>query len=395
VTSPGPLAGMHVVDFSRLFAGPYATMMLADLGADVIKIESPSGDEARQFGPPFIAGEGMNFMALNRHKRSAILNLKRPGAVAVARMLTATADVVVENFRPGVADKLGIGFDEVHAANPRLVYCSISGFGRDGGYQDRPALDIILQGMTGVMDRQGQGGPPRLMVVTVADTYAASLAVQGVLAALLARERDGKGQHVEVTLLDALIAAQGYRIISPADEVMLPAVDDTCPYQAFQAADGAWLVIAVVSPNTWEALCAAIGRPNLASRPEFAANPDRVAHRKTLIPLLEASFKACPRDEWLDRLRAAGVPCGPVRKVEELLEDPHVLSRGTIVKVDHPSAGPLRTMGTALHLSRTPTVTGGPAPRVGEHTGQILAELGYDGAAIADLAGDGAIPYTP
>lgn len=394
MTGAGPLAGIRIVDFSRLFAGPYATMMLADLGADVIKIESPQGDEARQFGPPFLGGEGMNFMALNRHKRSVVLDLKQPAAVAVARQFTADADVVVENFRPGVAEKLGIGYDETRAANPGVVYCSISGFGRSGGYQDRPALDIILQGMTGVMDRQGQGGAPRLMVVTVADTYAASLAVQGVLAALLARCRDGVGQQVEVTLLDALIAAQGYRIISPEADIMLPAVDDTCPYQAFQAGDGGWLVIAVVSPNTWTALCAAIGREDLANRPEFATNPDRVVHRDQLIPQLEACLATRSRDEWLGRLGAAGVPCGPVRKVEDLLADQHVLSGGTIVNVAHPSAGPLKTMGTALHLSRTPTRTGGPAPRLGEHTSQILAELGYTDSAIATLASAGAIPAT-
>ena len=285
-----PLEGIKVVNFSRLFAGPYATMTLADLGAEVVKVESPAGDDARGFGPPFLGGEGMNYMALNRNKRSIVLDLKKDGGLAVARRLTADADVVFENFRPGVAEKLGIGYNDLAPANPGLVYCSISGFGRVGEYSDRPALDIILQAMTGVMDRQGNGGDPRLLVVTVADTYAAALAVQSVLAALLARSRDGQGQRVEVTLLEALIAAQGYRIISPAGEIMLPAIDDTCPYQAFAGSDGQWFVIAVVSSNNWTALCTATGLTELGRREDLATNSGRVQARGEVIGELERVF---------------------------------------------------------------------------------------------------------
>jgi crotonobetainyl-CoA:carnitine CoA-transferase CaiB-like acyl-CoA transferase len=386
-----PLEGIKVVDFSRLFAGPYATMTLADLGAEVVKVESPAGDDARGFGPPFLGGEGMNYMALNRNKRSIVLDLKKDGGRAVARRLTADADVVFENFRPGVAEKLGIGYDDQVPAHPGLVYCSISGFGRVGEYSGRPALDIILQAMTGVMDRQGNGGDPRLLVVTVADTYAAALAVQSVLAALLARSRDGHGQRVEVTLLEALIAAQGYRIISPAAEIMLPAIDDTCPYQAFAGSDGRWFVIAVVSTNNWTALCTATGLTGLGRREDLATNSGRVRARGEVIGELERVFLSRPAAEWLRLLQDAGVPCSPVRKVEDLMNDSHVLGRGTVVEVDHPTAGRLKTMGSALHLERTPVRTGGPAPRQGEHTEQILREYGYGSEEIARLCGAGAV----
>jgi len=396
-TRPGrpPLDGLKVVDFSRLFAGPYATMTLADLGADVLKVESPSGDEARGFGPPFLGGEGMNYMALNRNKRSITLDLKQPEALAVAQRLVTDADVVVENFRPGVADKLGIGYEALAETNPGLVYCSISGFGRVGEYSDRPALDIILQAMTGVMDRQGGGGDPRMLVVTVADTYAAALAVQSVLAALLARGRDGHGQRVEVTLLESLIAAQGYRIISPANEIMLPGLDDTCPYQAFVGSDDVWFVVAVVSRNTWTDLCAATRLTELAAREDLATNPGRVVARDEVVGALERVFRTKPAAEWLHLLQDAGVPTSRVRRVEDLLTDSHVLGRGTIVEVEHPTAGRLKTMGSPLHLEQTPVRMGGAAPRQGEHTEQILREHGYDSSQIAELRSTSAVADPP
>lgn len=380
-----PLAGIKVVDFSRLFAGPYATMTLADLGADVIKVEAPAGDDARGFGPPFLGGEGMNFMALNRHKRSITLDMKTPEGKAAAVRLARDADVIVENFRPGVADKLGIGYEALKQDNPGLIYCSISGFGRSGAYADRPALDIILQAMTGVMDRQGKGGRPELLVVTIADTYASALAVQSILAALLARHRDGVGQFVEVTLLEALIAAQSYRIISPADRLMLPAIDDTCPYQAFQGSDGVSFVIAAVSSNNWQALCNTTGLTDFLSRQELTTNPGRVANRAEVIGGLAEAFASMPAAVWLERLQAAGVPCARVRSVEELMDDEHVLGRGTIVEVDHPTAGVLKTMGSALHLTRTPTSTGAAAPRRGEHGEEILRENGFTDREIETL----------
>ena len=382
MTAPAPLTGIKVLDFSRLFAGPYATMTLADLGADVIKVESPGGDEARHFGPPFLGGEGMNFMALNRHKRSITLDMKKPEAVETAHRLAAAADVVIENFRPGVADSLGVGYEALSKDNPGLIYCSINGFGEDGPYASRPALDIVLQAMGGVMDRQGRHGRPELLVVTIADTYAAALAVQSILAALIARGRDGVGQRVEVTLFEALIAAQGYRIISPADHVMLPGFDDTCPNGPFQTGDGAWLVIGIASDKSWHGLCEALDIPEIADAERFATNPSRVAHRDELLSLLDEQFLKQTRSEILDRLEQAGVPSGPVRTVEEVMTDQHVLERGTIIELDHARAGRIRTLGSVLHLSRTPTSTGAAAPMHGEHGAEVLAELGYSDAEI-------------
>lgn len=382
MNAAAPLSGMKVLDFSRLFAGPYATMTLADLGADVIKVESPSGDDARHFGPPFLGGEGMNFMALNRHKRSITLDMKTPEAVVIAHRLAAAADVVIENFRPGVADSLGVGYEELSKDNPGLIYCSINGFGNEGPYASRPALDIVLQAMGGVMDRQGRDGRPELLVVTIADTYAAALAVQSILAALIARGRDGVGQRVEVTLFEALIAAQGYRIISPADHVMLPGFDDTCPNGPFQTGDGAWLVIGVASDKSWHGLCDALEIPEIADAERFATNSSRVAHRDELLLLLDEKFLKRSRSELLDRLDQAGVPSGPVRTVEEVMTDQHVLDRGTIIEMEHARAGRIRTLGSVLHLSRTPTCTGAAAPVQGEHGPEVLAELGYSDAEI-------------
>ena len=390
-TSAPPLQGIRVADFSRLFAGPYCTMMLADLGADVVKVEAPAGDDARRFGPPFLGGEGMNFMALNRGKRGIVLDLKLPGGREVAQRLIRQADVVVENFRPGVTAKLGIDYESAARDNPSLVYCSISGFGRDGMFRDRPALDIVLQAMAGVMDRQGHGDRPELVVITVADTYAASLAVQSILAALIARQRDGgKGQFVEVTLLESLVAAQGYRMVSSADEVQLPAFEDTCPYQAFQGSDGGWFVIAVVSESNWQALCAATGLDGLAHDPRFRQNPDRVANRGVLIPQLAQAFRTRPREEWLRALEGAGVPSGPVRMVEDLFTDGFMLGRGTLVETTHPRAGRMWTMGSALHLLRTPVQAHGFAPIQGADTEAVLLELGFGRTEVTRLLEVGA-----
>jgi crotonobetainyl-CoA:carnitine CoA-transferase CaiB-like acyl-CoA transferase len=386
-----PLQGIRVVDFSRLFAGPYCTMMLADLGAEVVKVEAPVGDDARRFGPPFLGGEGMNFMALNRGKRGIVLDLKLADGREAAQRLIRRADVLVENFRPGVAAKLGIDYETTSRANPGLVYCSISGFGREGIFRDRPALDIILQAMAGVMHRQGHGDHPELVVITVADTYAASLAVQSILAALLARQRDGGlGQFVEVTLLESLVAAQGYRMVSAAGDVQLPAWDDTCPYQAFKGSDGKWFVIAVVSEANWRALCGAIGLPQLADDPRFRQNPDRVANRGALIPELEHSFETQAAAAWLQILEAAGVPSGPVRMVEDLFTDGLMLERGTLVATTHPRAGRMWTMGSALHLLRTPVRVQGAAPIQGMDTADVLAELGYGQSEVNRLLESGA-----
>jgi formyl-CoA transferase/CoA:oxalate CoA-transferase len=374
-----PLEGLTVVDFSRLFAGPLCTMALADLGADVIKVEAPGGDDARHFGPPFLGGEGMNFMALNRGKRSAVLDLKTDGGREAAGRLTRRADVVVENFRPGVAERLGIGYESVRGDNEAVVYCSISGFGSAGELSERPALDLILQAVSGVMARQADSeGTPQLLCVTIADTYAAAQAVQGILAALFVRERMGIGQRVEVSLLESILSSQAYRIICDPERLEFPGWDDTVPYQAFSAGDGEWMAVAVVSPATWRALCAAIGLDSLADDERFATNPLRVDNRDELIPILAGEFAKRTRDDWLEALDAAGVPCAPIQELRELMTDPSMLDSGILTELEHPTAGRIRTLGPGIRLSVTPAGVDTPAPRLGEHTAEILESVGIE-----------------
>lgn len=371
-----PLEGIRVVDYTRLFAGPLCTMTLADLGADVIKVEAPGGDDARHFGPPFLGGEGMNFMALNRGKRSIVLDLKTEQGRAASARLTAEADVVVENFRPGVADRLGIGYQQIAAVNPSVVHCSISGFGPAGGESERPALDLILQAVSGVMLRQADDeGTPRLLCVTIADTFAAAQAVQGILAALFVRERTGEGQSVSVSLLEAILTAQAYRIICDPERLEFPAWDDTIPYQAFRTSEGNWIAVAVVSPGTWRALCEAIGKPDLADDPRFLTNPLRVENRDALVPILAAEFETADRDEWLRILADAGVASAPVQELSDLMTDPAMIAAGVLTELEHPTAGKIRTLGPGIRLSRTPARLSAAAPRLGEHTAEVLAEI--------------------
>ena len=371
-----PLEGLRVVDFSRLFAGPLCTMTLADLGAEVIKVESPGGDDARRFGPPFLGGEGMNFMALNRGKESVVLDLKTEAGQEAVKKLCATADIVLENFRPGVAERIGIGYEDLADGREDLVYCSISGFGPARELGRRPALDLIVQALSGLMARQADpDGTPRLLCVTVGDTYAAAQAVQGILAALLVRERTGRGQRVEVSLLEAILAAQTYRIICDPETMELPAWDDTIPYQAFAASDGRWLAVAVVSPANWTALCESLGRGDLTDDPRFRSNPDRVEHRDELIPQLEGEFAKRSREDWLELLESRGVPCAPVQGLDELMADDAMLATGVLCELDHSTAGRVRTIGTGVRLSETPGSPGLAAPRVGEHTAEILSGL--------------------
>jgi crotonobetainyl-CoA:carnitine CoA-transferase CaiB-like acyl-CoA transferase len=367
-----PLAGIKVLDFSRMFAGPLCTMMLSDLGAEVIKIEPPAGDDARRFGPPFLADDGMNFVALNRGKQSVVLDLKIEADLNQVRELTRSADIVVENFRPGVTERLGIDYESLRRIRPDLVYCSITGYGRTGSYRDQSALDLVIQGLAGLMERQGRGKQPQMLVVTIADTYAASLATQGILAALRVRDRDGEGQLVEVNLLQSALYAQAYRIISKADKIELPAMNDVVPYGPFEAADR-WFNVAVATERSWKAFCEAV-TPSLAEDPRFLTNPDRVANQEVLLAQLSEMFAAAPATYWLEILERAGVPCGPIQSVEDVVTDQHVRETEGVVEIDHPS-GRLITIGVPYTLSATPLSVGGPAPSLGEHTQTVHADM--------------------
>lgn len=371
---PGPLDGLVVLDFSRLFAGPLASMTLADMGADVVKVESPGGDEARQFGPPFLGGEGMNYVALGRGKRSVVLDLKDPEDQRRAQALARTADIVLENFRPGVTERLGIDYETLRKENPELIYCSVTGFDPAGRYRNRPAFDLILQGMAGVMSKQGGDGDPELMVVTVADTFAAALATQGILAALYARTTSGIGQVVQVDLFQAILYGQSYRMVTAADNVELSAQGDVSPYGAFEAANG-WFTLAVATDRTFVRLCEALGRPDLAGDERFATNPTRVDNDQALRADLTSTFAGANVEHWLEVLTIAGVPCGPVLDVEDVFVDPHLVETGGIVELQHPTAGPIWSIGTPFSLSRTPLRVGAPAPALGADTEAVLAAI--------------------
>ena len=370
-TAPGALEGIRILDFSRLFAGPLASMILADLGADVIKVESPAGDEAREFGPPFLGGEGMNYMALNRGKRSIVLDLKQDEDRERARRLAERADVVIENFRPGVTERLGIDYESLHELNPRMVYCSVTGFHVDGRYRDRPAFDLILQGLAGVMTRQGGAESPELLVVTIADTFGASLATQAILAALFSRERTGEGQHVRADLFRAIVYGQAYRMVTSAEKVEVSAQGDVSPYGAYRASDG-WFTLAVATDRNFVRLCEALERPDLATDERFATNPARVAAMESLDRELNDAFAQHDVAHWLDMLGERGVPCGEVLDVEDLFTDPHLVETGSIVELEHPGAGLVWTMGNPFSMSRTPLRVTGAAPALGEHTQEVL-----------------------
>lgn len=392
----GPLDGVRLLDLSSQLSGPYCAMLLGDLGADVVKVERPGrGDDARGMAP-FVRGESAPFMTFNRNKRSITLDLKAPDGLAVARRLAERADVLLENWRPGAAARLGLGWAEVHALNPRLVYCSISGFGQTGPYAGRGGFDRIAQGMSGLMSITGEeDGPPLPVPLPVADIGAGMFATIGILAALAHRARTGEGQVVDASLLETPIAwavyeASSYFATGVVPERLGPGHRTNAPYQAFRTADG-WINLGGGSPGFWPVICRVLGVVELLNDPRFATAALRVEHRKALEAVLEARFLTAPAAEWLARLEAAGVPAGPVLTYDQVFGDPHVAARAMAVEVEHPRAGATRVLGIPLKLSATPGSIRRPAPMLGQHTDEILGELGYDAAAIRDLHARGVV----
>jgi crotonobetainyl-CoA:carnitine CoA-transferase CaiB-like acyl-CoA transferase len=387
----GPLDGVRVLDLTRFMAGPFGTAMLGDYGADVIKVEAPGdGDGARAWGPPFAGGESVYFLSVNRNKRSVTLNLRRAEGAAVLRRLAARADVLVENFTPGTMDRLGVGYERLRAENRRLIYCAISGFGQTGPYRDRPAFDLILQGMGGVMGTTGEeGGAPVRVGIPIADIAGGMYAAYAIALALLARGRTGEGQYLDVSMMDAQIAWLSYYLgIYLASGEVPPrrgsAHATVVPYQAFRCADGRYITLGTGNDRLFRRFCDLAGIA-LADDPRFRTNPDRIRHRAELIPLLEALFGTRPAGAWLAALEAAGVPCGPIYTVDEVVEDPQVRSREMLVELEHPSAGRITVPGLPIKCSRTPGSIRRPPPRLGEHTGEVLAELGLTPAEIDAL----------
>jgi crotonobetainyl-CoA:carnitine CoA-transferase CaiB-like acyl-CoA transferase len=392
-----PLTGYRVLELAHLIAGPVCGMFLADMGADVIKVEQPTGGDASRttYGTQY-GSESAVFVTVNRNKRSVAIDLARPEGRAAFERLVARADVVLEAYRGGVAERLGIDWARLAPLNPRLVYCSLSAFGPDGPWRDKPGVDMLVQAMGGVMAVTGDpDGPPVLCGAPVLDTIGSLMAGQGILTALLHRERTGQGQRVDVSLLNGTLLAHAARL-----SVFLATGEEPgrwgsghpylVPFQALQASDG-WIYVAVWVDRLWVPFCEAIGCPELAGDARFATRADRLKRRAELTALLADVFRVHSVGEWMARLEARDVLCAPVNRYADLPTDPQVMASGMLVEQEHPRAGRLRTLDTPIRFSHTPGGIRTPAPGLGEHTDMVLAEAGLTSAEVATLRAEGVI----
>ena len=392
----GPLAGIKVLELAQIMAGPTCGLMLADLGADVIKVERvPGGDDTRMMNRPSVRGESAAFMAMNRNKRGIALNLKLPAAQEALKRMVAGADVLTENYRKGTMEKLGMGYAALKALNPRLIYCSISGYGRSGPYADKGGYDLIAQGMSGLMSITGEPGrAPAKSGAPVCDINAGLLAALGVVSAYIHRLKTGEGQLVDTSLLEAGIQQTYWQsaIYFATGEVPGPggsAHHLSAPYQAFRAADG-WLTIGGANQANWERLVRVLGAPEWLADPRFKTNTDRMANLEALVAVMQARLQTRSVGEWVGLLEAEGVPCGPINSVADMAADPQVLARGMVVELDHPRAGATRALGLPIKLSATPGKIVRPAPLLGQHTREVLAEFGFSASEIEALVHSGA-----
>ena len=393
----GALEGIKVVELAQIMAGPTCGMLLADMGADVIKVEKlPGGDDTRSYSEPQIAGESAAFMMMNRNKRGIAVNLKTPGGLEVVKRLLADADVVTENYRKGTLEKLGLGYDVLQQLNPRLIYCAISGYGRTGPYADKGGFDLIAQGFAGIMSITGEpGGPPAKSGTSIADINAGILAALGILAAVIARGRTGRGQVVETSLMEAAVQQTFWQAAMYFATGVNPGPTGsahilTAPYQAFPTRDG-WINIGGANQSNWERIVKVIGRPELNDDPRFRTNGDRMKNLAALTPLIAERLRERPSAEWIREFEAAGVPVGPVNKIGDMLADEQVAARDMVVEVEHPRAGRIKTLGTPVKFSDTPGAVRRAAPLLGEHTREVLTQLGYSGAQIEALRQEGAV----
>ncbi|MDO8598577.1 MAG: CoA transferase [bacterium] len=394
-----PLDGITVVDLSRVLSGPYCTMLLADMGADVVKIERPgTGDDTRALGPPFIGGESAYFLSVNRNKRSVALNLKDDRCVRIVKQLIATADVVVENFRPGTMEALGLGYETIHALNPRIVFCSISGYGHTGPNAHLPGYDLVIQGEGGVASLTGDpSGPPYKVGVSQADIIAGMTAFQGILLALLARAQTGRGQHVDIGMLDCQVALLTYQagihFATGADPTRMGNLHPTiAPYTMYRCGDGHFITIACANDATWQCFCRTVERTTWVEDERFRTNADRVQHREQLDALIGELLSGRSSHAWITTLQAHGVPCGRIQSVGEVCDHPQVRAREMVVELLHPTVGPMYVTGIPIKLSDTPGAIHDPPPLLGQHTAQVLTEwLHLDATAVDALRKDGVV----
>lgn len=392
----GALDGVRVLDLTQIMAGSFCAMLLADLGAEVIKIEKPQGgDDARRMGPPFYHGESAAFMAVNRNKRGIALDIRSPAGKAVLWRLIDTADVLIENFRPGTMARLGFGYAEVHARAPKLVYCSISGYGQTGPEAERGGFDLVAQAMSGVLSVTGTPESPAKVGVPLADLNAGLFASHAILAALIARGRSGEGQYVETSLLEAALAytiweSNEYWATGSPPQRLGTAHRLMAPYQVFATADG-WIAIGAANQRNWERLAQAIGRADLLDDPRFTSSGDRLTHLPALVTTLTETLRTLTTDEWMRRLEAAEVPAGPVLTLDEVYQHPQVRARGMDVLVEHPVAGRIHAIGPAVKYSATPARITQPAPLLGQHTFAILESLGMTQEQCQQLEADGIV----
>ena len=394
---PGPLEGLKVIELSQIMAGPTCGMLLADMGADVIKVERiPAGDDTRTYSEPSVNGESAAFMMMNRNKRSIALDLKTESAKEVIRRLAAVSDVLTENFRKGAMEKLGLGYEVLQNINPKLIYCAITGYGRTGPYADKGGFDLIAQGVSGLMSITGEPGRAPIKAGSpITDINAGILAALGVVSAYVHRLKTGQGQMVDTSLMEAGVQqtywqAAIYFATGVSPEPTGSAHILAAPYQAFQTSDG-WINIGGANPANWLRLTKLVGRPELAEDARFSTNAARMHNIGELTAILSACLKRRTTREWLQDLDAAGIPAGPVNTVGDALTDPQVLAREMVVELKHPRAGVTRALGLPIKFSLTQASIRRPAPLFGEHTREILVELGYDDGDIAAMIREGAV----
>ena len=394
-----PLAGLKVIDQTQALAGPYCAMMLGDMGADVIKIERPKvGDQSRQWAPPFIGDQSCYYLAVNRNKRGITTNIRSDEGREIIHQLVHDADIFMSNLATTAAlQKYQIDYETLREINPRLIYVSISGYGRTGPRAGQPGYDLVAQAESGTMALTGEvDGAPMRFPTPIADMTCGLFTLVGVLAALQARHKTGKGQFIDSSLQEGQITwLENY-----AGEFFASNEDpprrgnqhpQVVPYEAVQGADGDWFILGVGSDNIWQAFTKYVERDDLGNDPRFTTNANRIANYDALLPIVREIIRQRPTDDWLDVLRAVGIPCGRINTVEQILTDPHVIERGMIIELDHPALGIVKSIATPVHLSDSPLVYHRHPPTLGEHTDEVLAELGYDAATITRYHADGIV----